>query len=122
MTRFASSGSLQPRKRKKSGASYGSIDFDAVNARKRRAEGVRTWDVSASGAGRVSAKRKNRQYLHGYPQDHSYQEPALEESIVTTGDPQPDDTPPATPLVKGKRVRARKENDSASLVPALSSV
>ena len=122
MTRYPAVGSQHTRKRKKSGASYGSIDFDAVNAHKRQAEEVRTWDVSASGAGRVSAKRKNCQHLHGCPQEHSYQEPALEESVVTPGDPQPDDTSPAALLVKTKRVRARKENDSVSFVLALLSV
>ena len=119
MTRYAAVGSQQPRKRKKSGASYGSIDFDAVSARKRRAEDVRTWDVSASGAGRVSAKRRNRQHLHSRPQEHSHQEPALEEPIITPWDPQSDDTSPATSFAKSKKVRARKENDSVSFALAL---
>ena len=120
MSKYAAVGSQQLRKRKKLGASYGSIDFDAVNARKCQTEDVRIWDVSASGAGRVSAKRKNRQHLHSCPQEHPYQEPALEESIVTPGEL--DDTLPATSLVKGKRVGTRKENDSVSFVLALLSV
>lgn len=118
MTRYAAVGSQQPRKRKKPGASYGSIDFDAVSARKRQAEDVRTWDVSASGAGRVSAKRKNRQHLHDRPQEHSHQEPALEEPILTPWDPQPDDTSSATSLAKSKKVRARKGNDSVGFALA----
>ena len=122
MTRHVAAGSQQPRKRKKPGASYGSIDFDAVNAHRRQAEDVRIWDVSASGAGRVSAKRKNRQHLHSCPQGHSYQEPVLEESIFTPGDPQSDGTPLAKSSAKGKRVRARKENDSVSFVITLLSV
>ena len=119
MSKYAAVGSQRTRKRKKLGANYGSIDFDAVNARKRRTEDVRIWDVSASGAGRVSATRKNRQHLHSSPQGSSYQEPALGESLVTSEDPQSNDTLPATSLVKGRRVRAGKGNDSVSFVPAL---
>lgn len=118
MARSTAAGSNKPRKRKQSRASYGSVDFDAVNARKRQTEDIRTWDVSASGTGRVSAKRKNRQYLHS-SQEHSYQGAALEESIMTPEVPQSDDTSPARSSVKLKRARARKENDSVSFAPPL---
>ena len=124
-------GSRPPRKRNKTGASYGTIDVGALLRPSERKEEIRVWDMTISErTGRVSATRKNHKHIYKSPmepplEESPLEEPLLEEPPILEGVGAPADSKSiksraARSAAKRKRVRIRKENDSVSsvLVPS----
>ena len=113
------SGSIPqpPRKRRKGGVSYASVDVDALAERRLR-EDIRVWNVTKSKTnGRVSATRKTLQYFHV---DRSESCPEHQPHAVNTEDVDSpvdlelDEGPSAKLVSKRKKAKVAKENDSVS--------
>jgi len=110
MSKRTVTSSRQSRKRKKAGVSYSVVDLDESPD---KTEDIRVWDVTMSAtSGRVSATRKNYQHFYESPQEPLHEEPPTVEDIAAPADPEPNELPPAESVVKRRRIRAVKENDS----------
>lgn len=115
MSKRNGTDSRASRKRKKGGATYSSLDFDAFNKKKGRTEEIRVWNVSMSESGRVSATRKNQHYVYTNPPEPSPQElPTVDESFAAAEDPESGELPPAKSATTRRRTKLSKENDSVS--------
>ena len=107
MSKHNTTGSRPPRKRRKGGGSYATIDLDAPDGASQEAEDVRVWNISMSEkTGRVSATRKSHKHFFGSLRGGLCEEPE------THVDPEPNELPLEKSVAKCKRVRAVKENDS----------
>jgi len=110
------------RKRKKDGASYASVDLDALVRRGKKVEDIRVWDVSMSEkTGRTTASRKTYRHVYQSQPEPLHEDPPADicEEITAPGDPGPGKPPPRLVAKRRKRARVR-ENDSVSSVPIFS--
>ena len=109
------------RKRKKDGASYASVDLDALVRRGKKVEDISVWDVSMSEkTGRITASRKNYRHVYQSPPEPLHEDPPtdIREEITAPVDPGPGELPPRL-VAKHKRARVR-ENDSVSFMSVFS--
>jgi len=109
-------------KRKKEGASYASVDLDALTQRREKVEDIRVWSMTMSEmTGHVTASRKNCQHIYEVPPGLLHKMPPSDagEEIATPADPELSEPLPPASVAKRKRVRVTKENDSVSSVPTL---
>ena len=108
-----------PRKKRKGGVSYASVDVDALAERPFREE-IRVWNVTKSETnGRVSATWKTRHHFHtGHLQTFPESRPSTvdTEDINGPADLELDEGSSAKPVARRKKARVAKENDSVSLL------
>ena len=104
-----------PRKRRKGGVSYASVDADALAGQRFR-EDIRVLNVTRSETnGRVSTTRKTRHHFYTdplQPSSESQSPIAVAEDIDGPVDLEQDDGPSAKLVAKRKKGKATKENDS----------
>ena len=122
MSKRNATGSRPSCKRRKAGSSYATVDVDALIKHTERTEAIRVWDISASEkTGRVAARRKNLQHRYQSLSEPSREGSSVVEDLGSPADPEPGELPPAKSVVKHKRVKKVKENDSVRsiLVPLI---
>lgn len=117
MSKRSGSAFQPPRKKRKGGVSYSSVDVDSIAERPFR-EDIRVWKVTKSETtGRVSATRRTHRHIHADPLEtfpEGQPPTAVCEDIDGPADLELDGGPSTKLAAKRRKGKATKENDSVS--------